>query len=118
MFDRKDLHIGDAERTPPLSLENALVVITRAWMIGRVRYSDHFTVRCRERRVTTIDVGNVIRTGRMVGNGEYCPEFRNWKYRIRGEVEGDLIEVVVALDPSQDYDLAPLIVVITVYEKI
>ena len=116
-MQRKDLPVGDALHTPPLSLENAHVVITRAWMVGRVRYARHFGARCQERGFTTVDVGNVLRTGRIWGEAEYCPEFRNWKYRIRATVEEELLEVVVALDPNEDYELAPLVVLITIYRK-
>ncbi len=116
-MERKDLPIGDAERTPPLSLENTHVVISRAWMLGRVRYASHFTARCRERGVTTVDIGNVIRRGKIHGKGEFCPEFRNWRFRIRAVLEEEVLEVVVALDPNEDYELTPLIVLITVYCK-
>ena len=86
-------------------------------MLGRVRYAEHFRRRCHERRITTVDVGNVLRAGRISGQAEFCPEFGNWKYRIRAVAEEDTLEVVVALDPEEDYELAPLIVLITVYFK-
>jgi hypothetical protein len=117
ILERKDQPTGVVQPAATLSVENAQVVITRAWMFGRVRYASHFTERSRERRLTTVDVGNVLRTGEIVGKPEYCPDFRNWKYRLRGTVEGETLEVVVALDPEEDYDLSPLIVLITAYFK-
>ena len=65
----------------------------------------------------------VIRAGEMRGLPAYCPEFGNWKYRIGAEVEDERderlvireLQIVVALDPVEDYERSPLIILVTGY---
>ena len=101
----------------PLTPDAALRIIKRSWLFGRIQWTDHFRRRCRERGFEPIDAENAIRGGRMRGELEFCPIFSNWKCRIIGEVEDRQLEIVLALDPTQDYEESPLIVPITGYWK-
>lgn len=105
---------GKCERGLKLSPERAHEVIRAGWNEGSLHPTAHFKARCIERGFTLIDVGNVIRSGRMRGDAEYCPEFNNWKYKFCGNAEDRTLEVVVSLDPTKDY-ARPLIIVITGY---
>ena len=102
-------------RVAPLSPENARVVIQRAWSVGRVQVTPHFRKRSRERDFTTLDVGNVIRYGLACSQAEFCEQFQNHKYRIRLVMEDSTLEVVIALDYSEDYQQVPLVVLVTGY---
>jgi len=101
----------------PLSVNNAGIVIERAWSVGRVQYAGHFRQRIKDRGFTTADIGHVLRSGNVFGSPEYCPDFDNWKYRMRAEVADEVLEVVVALDPYEDFDATPLVILITAYWK-
>ena len=63
-----------------------------------------------------IDLENVIRTG-VVRSSEYCEEYRNVKYRMAGVSDDKKIEVVIALDPTEDFEASPLAVLVTVFEQ-
>jgi hypothetical protein len=99
---------------PKLSPANAQRVIMAGWDEGSIHITAHFKARGIEKGFNTIDAGNVIRYGKMRNDGEYCPEYKNWKYRFYGKVEEETLEVVVSLDPTEDYD-RPLIIAITGY---
>jgi len=102
------------ERGLKLSATKAHDVIKAGWNDGSLHPTAHFKRRRVERSFTIIDAGNVIRYGKMRGDGEYCAEFNNWKYRFYGKVEDKTLEVVVSLDPTKDY-ARPLIILITGY---
>ena len=97
-----------------LSPENASALCIRGWDAGSIHITAHFKQRALERSFTTIDTENVIRYGKMRGDGEYCPEFTNWKYRFYRKVEDKELEVVVSLDPTKDY-ARPLVILLTGY---
>jgi hypothetical protein len=110
--------IGETCRAKPeaqLSPANALEIIRAAFLAGRMHISDHFKRQATQRRFDLIDAENAIRTGTLRGEPEFCPVNRNWKYRIIAAVEDQRFEVVVALDPTEDYDKSPLIILITGY---
>jgi hypothetical protein len=123
MGERREYKYCGPEKQPPrvkneapLSPENAKSVIQTAWSIGRVHSGTHFKKRCRERKIDMLDVENVVRNGAVRGVPEYCPDYKNWKYRVAGFVDERQIEVVVALDPHEDYTDSPLAVLLTAYE--
>jgi len=97
-----------------LSQANAHAVVIAAWDKGHIHITAHFKSRGLERGFDIIDAENVIRDGRMVRDGTYCPDFRNWKYTFRGKVEDGTLEIVVSLDPNNNY-ASPLVIVLTGY---
>jgi hypothetical protein len=99
-----------------LSPENAKAVIEKAWSSGRVHVGTHIKNRMIERNVDMIDLENVIRNG-VVCSREYCEEYKNWKYRMVGSSDGRKIEVIIALDPTEDYEASPLAVLVTVFDQ-
>ena len=58
------------------------------------------------RKVVLIDLENVIRNG-VVSSSKYDEEYKNWKYRMVGTTDGRNIEVIIALDPTEDYEASP-----------
>jgi len=99
-----------------LSPENAKAVIQKAWSSGRVHVGTHIKNRMIERNVDMIDLENVIRNG-VVRSTEYCEAYKNWKYRMAGASDDKKIEVVIALDPTEDFEASPLGVLVTVFEQ-
>ena len=120
---REYRYVGPQHQLPkatqycPLSSENALGVIQRAWNEGRIHSGTHFKQRCSERNIDFVDVEHVISRGKIVGNGEHCVAYDNWKYCVGGVVEDRLLHVIIALDPSEDLSEMPIGILITVYEK-
>jgi Domain of unknown function (DUF4258) len=68
-----------------------------------------------ERDFSTQDVERVLRSGCIYEPPEHCPRHGNWKYRVRAKVEGYFLEIVVAFDSEQDYDVQPLVIPVTGY---
>ena len=99
----------------PLSHANALEIIRAAFFAGRTHITTHFKQQQLIRDFDLLDTENAIRKGELRGGPEFYPENRNWKYRIIADVEDRRLEIVVALDPSEDYDTSPLIILITGY---
>lgn len=97
-----------------LSPANAHAVIIAAWDKGHIHITTHFRLRATVRGFDVIDAENVVRDGKMFGNGNYCSEYKNWKYHFRGKVEERTLEIVVSLDPTNDY-ASPLVIVLTGY---
>jgi hypothetical protein len=97
-----------------LSPANAHAVIITAWDNGHIHITAHFKARAQERGFDVLDAENIVRDGKMRDDGEYCPDYKNWKYRFRGKVEGRTLEIVVSLDPNNDYG-SPLVIVLTGY---
>jgi Domain of unknown function (DUF4258) len=100
----------------PLSLENATNVIRKAWHIGRMHVGTHIKKRFAERGVDMIDLENIIRTGSVVGR-EYDDAYKNWKYRMSGTADGRKLDVIIALDSSEDFQDSPLAIPLTVFDK-
>jgi len=98
----------------PVSDDAAHKIIVQAWENGRLHVTAHFKMRGQQRGFDLLDVENVVRDGRMHGLGEFCPDYGNWKYRFRGNVEDKKLEVVVSLDPTEEY-ASPLVIVLTGY---
>lgn len=105
---------GKAESKVQLSSESAEAVILRAWEDGRIHVTTHFRQRGRERGFNIIDAENVIRNGSIRGEPEYCGDFDNWKYKFLAALEDSTLEIVVSLDPTEDY-AAPLVILLTGY---
>ena len=104
-----------AKPEAPLSPANALEIIRAAFLAGRLQTTTHFREQQSTRLFDSMDAENAIRTGELRGDPEFCPVNRNWKYRIIADVEDRKLEIVVALDPAEDYDASPLIILITGY---
>jgi hypothetical protein len=119
------IHDRTCETSPqaPVTPANGLLLIKTAFLAGRKQISEHFKRRARERDFDTMDVHNVIKTGKLRGRPDFCPEFGpfgNWKYRIVAELEDmkleiKQLEIVVALDPAEDYEKSPVIILVTGY---
>ena len=105
------------EHDSPLSPQNAIAIIWRAWGLGRTHLGTHFRERCRERGIDTLDVENLIRSGAVRGTPVYCPINKNWKYQVAGFVDERELEVVIALDPAEDFTEMPLVILITAYVR-
>ena len=80
-----------------------------------MQITDHFRQQAAQRRFDLLDAENAIRTGELRRDPEFCPTNRNWKYRIIADVEDRRFEIVVALDPAEDYGKSPLIILVTGY---
>jgi hypothetical protein len=99
-----------------LSLENATAVIRKAWSRGRLHVGTHIKKRMAQRKVDMLDLENVIRNG-VVSSSKYDEDYKNWKYRMVGTSDGRKIEVIIALDPTEDYEVSPLAVLVTVFDQ-
>lgn len=108
---------GANRHQSPLSGPNALAVIREAWTNGNFHLGSHLKKRLAERGIDMIDVGSIIQNGNVRGSGEYCPDYKNCKYCVSAIVDERNLEVVIALDPAEDYTDMPLAVVITAYER-
>jgi hypothetical protein len=98
----------------PLTPESARVVALGAWRLdGRLRPVAHFKKRMKQRKFSILDIEEVLRRGRPKGNGRFCPDHRNYKYEFQGSVDGVGLRVVFAIDATQDYMSAPLVILIT-----
>jgi hypothetical protein len=104
-----------AKPEAPLSSANALEIIRAAFLAGRLHITTHFREQQLDRQFDAMDTENAIRTGELRGAPEFCPQNRNWKYRIIADVEDKQLEIVVGLDPAEDYGTSPLIILITGY---
>ena len=123
-FYNGPVHEGQAAKPgAPVSPANGLQIIKTGLLAGREHISSHFRQRSRERGFDSMAAHTVIRTGQLRGEPTYCPEFGNWKYRIVAEIEDERdeqlemrsLEIVVALDPVEDYEKSPLIILVTGY---
>jgi hypothetical protein len=92
-------------------------VIQTAWAVGRIHLGTHFKKRCSERGIDMLDVENLVRNGAVQGKSEYCEDYKNWKYRVAGISDERRLEVLVALDPTEDYTDSPLAIFLTAYER-
>jgi hypothetical protein len=116
------VHDGQASAKPeaPVTPANGLQIIKTGFLAGRKQISEHFKRRGRERGFDAMDAHIVVRTGKLRGAPTYCPVFGNWKYRVVADLEDDKLEIkqleiVVALDPGEDYEKSPLIILLTGY---
>lgn len=105
------------QNSKPLSAENAMSVIQKAWSCGRIHSGTHFKKRCRERKIDMLDIENLVRNGAIRGKPEHCPDYNNWKYRVGGIIDERQLEVVIALDATEDYTESPLAILLTAYRK-
>jgi hypothetical protein len=109
-----------AKPEAPVSPSNGLNIVRAAFLAGRKHVSQHFKARSMERKFDTLDAQNVITTGNLCCLPEYCPDFETWKFRIIADLEDEKLdmrklEIVVALDPAEDYEKSPLIILVTGY---
>lgn len=99
----------------PLSAETARVIALGCWRApGRIHQLDHFRKRSKERGYSILDVQFAIKYGTIVFGPIFCPEpHNNFKYCFRARVDGIGFKVVFALNPTQDYEVSPLLLLIT-----
>jgi hypothetical protein len=104
-----------AQPQAPLTPETARSIALSAWHApGRLRISDHCKKRMRERGFDILDFEVVVKHGRPVGPAIKCgAPHHNYKYCFSTLVDGERLEASFAVDPSQDYQQAPLVVLIT-----
>jgi hypothetical protein len=100
----------------PLSGEMAETIFRSTWERGRYHVPSDFKARCAELGVDLVDIENLIRDGRVWFTPKYDAESMIWSYRISGIVDERHIEVVIALDPAEDYADSPLAIFVTVRE--
>jgi hypothetical protein len=93
---------------------NARTLVVRAIEDGRTATMPHFTERCGQRGLSTIDAESLIRNGKY-GTPRYDEEYDNWVYEIAGRVDGKLWKIVVALDCGGDLSESPRITLITAH---
>jgi len=96
-----------------LSPTAAQAVIHKAAEAGRVDFRSHISARMIEREFTSLEMERVLRCGAVRHAPEYDIKRGNWKYRIGAVIEGCTLEIVLAIDAVEDYDLDPLILPIT-----
>jgi hypothetical protein len=105
---------SEAKPQKALSPESARYVALSCWRIpGRLRPTGHFAKRLIQRRFDIFDFEEVIRLGKPLGKGIFCPKFNNYKYQFLGVVDGLGLRAVFAIDATQDYQVAPLVILIT-----
>ena len=105
---------SEAKPQSALSPESARYVALSAWRIpGRLRPTGHFTKRLIFRRFDIFDTEEVIRRGKPLNDGIFCPDFNNYKYQFWAVVDGLGLRVVFVIDATQDYQVAPLVILIT-----
>lgn len=100
-------------RLPP-SQTNARTLFVRALELGRADILPHFTDRCGERGLTTVDAENLIRYGGY-SDPRYDEDYIDWVYEITGKVDAKSWKIVVALDCGDDMWDAPRITFITAH---
>jgi hypothetical protein len=67
-----------------------------------------------ERGFDILDLEFVIKHGRSDGPAEKCGvPHKNYKYCFSAVVDGERLQAAFAVDPAQDYQHAPLIILIT-----
>lgn len=98
---------------PKVALAQAVALGILGGRNGRFHPGQHFRNRMKEREFDVFDVEYVIRNGICIGEGEYCEQFRNFKYTFRGTIEGTGFDAVFALSADHDFIDAPLMVLIT-----
>lgn len=108
----KSQRLGTVKAAP--SQTNARALLIRALEMGRTDIRGHFSDRCDERGLSTIDAENLIRCGAL-GTPRYDIDYDNWVYEIVGRVDGKSWKIVVALDCGEDMWDAPLITLVTVH---
>ncbi len=59
------------------------------------------------------DMEYVIRNGTCIEGGLFYAEFRNHKYRFRGNIDGTNFDSVFALSADHDLIQSPLVILIT-----
>lgn len=96
-----------------LSPTAAQAVIHKAAEAGRIDLRSHITARMIEREFTALEMERVLRCGAVRHAPEHDIKRGNWKYRIGAVIEGCMLEIVLAIDATEDYDLHPLILPIT-----
>jgi hypothetical protein len=68
----------------PLSDKQAMERIRRLWREGEMEWTAHAEQRLRERGLDLLDVENIIKYGRVVGNSRPDPG-GGWRYEVRGD---------------------------------
>ncbi len=93
---------------------NARTLMVRAIEEGTTATMPHFTERCGQRGLSTIDAESLIRSGKYSAP-RYDEEYDNWVYEIVGRVDGKSWKIVVALDCGGDLSEFPRITLITAH---
>jgi len=100
--------------TPPkTSFAQMVALSVLGGRIGKYHPTSHFNKRRNERDFDVFDIEYAIRNGTCVGVGEFCEEYRNFKYRFRANIEGTDFDAVFALCADHDFIRSPLLILIT-----
>jgi hypothetical protein len=71
-------------------------ILRAAGAYGILEVTQHFKLRSSQRGFTTVEALNVLRRGSISGVPEFCAEFSNWKFVVRGEHDAGTTLYVVA----------------------
>ncbi len=95
-------------RDVPLPERRAMERIKALWNEGLVAFWPHCERQMIARKLETTDIGNLIRTGRVV---KIERPGRRWRYTVEGRIENDwaacvveisgMLIVVTAIDPKR-----------------
>lgn len=102
-----------AGNSPSSAFAKAVALKVLSGSLGRYIPTPHFRKRMAERDFDVFDCEYVIRNGKCIGAGEFCKEYRNHKYKFRGDLDGVEFDAVFALSTDHDYTAAPLLILIT-----
>ncbi len=104
----------DKQPTPPSpSFAQTVALSILGGFRGRYRTAQHFRKQMADRDFDVFDMEYVIRNGKCVGDGAYCPEERNHKYTFRGNIDGVEFDAVFALSAEHDLIASPLMTLVT-----
>lgn len=75
----------------------------------KIQFSKHARRRKAQRGITTVQIINCLKTGRVIDNPVASLTYKGWETTVRGKVAGENLKVALCLRWSQD------ILVITAY---
>jgi len=99
--------------SPSTEFAKAVALSILSGRVGRYLPSQHFRGRMAERDFDVFDCEYVIRNGKNIGAGEFCKEYRNHKYKFRGDLDGIEFDAVFALSADHDFIATPLLILVT-----
>ena len=115
--NHKDAEVKNQSAPQPLTLQNAQLAIYQAGSSGRITITSHLKMRGSQRRFTTVEALNVVRTGKLEDRPEYCCNYGNWKYRMYGKHDYGYLWIVVALGFDDEDCKRSRIILVTGYVR-
>jgi hypothetical protein len=96
-------------------MPNLREILIRAFEMGTVIPSGHFSERCECREFSTVDAEMMIQGGKIAGGPDYDSEHNSWEYEFYGRVDGKGWYLVIGLDCESDFTACPRVALITVH---